>query len=394
MNVALWLTLPTASGYVYVTRHWPIARAEGMTRRFAGGIFRALGIQVGIVGIGALVLIALAPDRFSWHVGALLFVIATCQSFHQALDPIQGAERRRVVAGVLGLLASPIRPFIIAAGFALALDKTALTLLSFHAVATILLAGSASLALVVVLRQKPDVPPHTSVNRAHLSVRSFFRYAGPYFIGVFVAQICTTAERWGLAQRCDTAATALFVQAVALGTAVASSCSSLIMAYYVPIVTQAGAASAQPLQAAWAILKRYVLVSASVMAALILLGIPLAPMATRLFFGSRFMAVEQLLPWTIFGAAMFALGQVLSVFPHCAREVVSPNLNYILSRSLYGALLLFAGSGYLPRAFAMFFAASNTVYALLMAGAAVWLTLRQRRAARIAQVAALKYSVS
>lgn len=378
MNVALWLSLPAASGYVYVSRHWAIARSEGATRRFVTLILKAFGLHVGLIAGGTAAITVIAPERFEWRLALLIFVTATAQALHQSLDPIQNAERRRLVAGLLGLLASPIRPFILAIGIALATHKTAFTLTTLHAAATVLLAGATSAALAMLVRHQASRDAETPATQSQLSFRAFLRYAGPYFLGVVAMQVCTTAERWGLAHRSGGAATAMFVQAAALGTVAASSCGNVIMAYYQPIVAQAAGANPHPIMSAWSVLRRYVTLAGLVLAALVVVVAPLAPWATRILFGPRFSAVEGLLPWAIAAGALFAFGQVLTGFAVCAREVLSPNVAYIASRILYVGLLMFAGSGDLSRSFTISLVISNAVYVILVAASAIWLTARER----------------
>ena len=71
--------------------------------------------------------------------------------------------------------------------------------------------------------------------------------------------MCTSAERWGLARLADTAATALFVQAVGLSTAAAGAATGFVSAYFNPLILQDAAHHADPLQAARVPLRRFLL---------------------------------------------------------------------------------------------------------------------------------------
>ncbi len=367
MNVALWLTLPTASGYVYVARHWPVARAHGAVGRLTTGIFKGLAIQALVIALGAGALRAFG-FRYAAGFGALALVaVSIGQAIIQALEPIQGSERRRVIAGILGLLGTPARQLLLALGFVLLSSHGFAGLLVAQAGYSMFAAAASMGALAILLRRHPDSHPETPVARAQLSIRSFLAYAGPYLAGVVAAQLSTTAERWGLARRADTSATALFVQAVGLSTAAASACTGFLTAYFLPIITQSASTGQRPLASSWATSRKYVALAAAVLGGLVVAGATCAAPATRVLFGDRFQAVEALLPWTLLGAALFAFGQVLAVFPHSAREPVAPNVAYIASRGLYAALLVLSGSSpNLPLTFSKYFAACNALYVVSM----------------------------
>jgi len=91
MNLALWLTLPTASGYAYVVRHWRVAREQRAGWGFTFAIGWGLVIQAGIAAIGVVVYWWLGLGVTFWGSALLLWLICVGQSTNQAFDSVQVA---------------------------------------------------------------------------------------------------------------------------------------------------------------------------------------------------------------------------------------------------------------------------------------------------------------
>lgn len=380
LNLAFWLALPTSGAYVFIGRHWPVARQHGTERRFAAAILRGLGLQALLATAGAGALWALGFHGLSAGAALALAVIATGQAVAQALDPIPASVRRRVLAGVMGLLGNPARQVVLASGFLLFGAAGFSALLATQAAYSAALA-CASLAMLWLVLRAPAAAPSDD----GLSLRGFFRYVIPYVAGVAATQLSATAERWGLADRASTSATALFVQAVGLSTAAAAAGTSFLSSYYLPIIAQASGNQQRPIAAAWPLARKFVALTAALLLALVVFGALLAGPATRLLFGDRFRAVEDLLPWTLCGAACFALGQALTVFSYSARETLSPNVAFIASKAIYVGLLAGATGDALPLRFSRWFALSQALYAAMMLAASTRLILAEAKSSAPSQ---------
>ena len=95
-NLGLWLALPTASVFIYVQRHWPIARERFATRRFASTLFRGLWCQAALAAVGALALWASGVPGVTGKAALALALYCAGQATAQALGSIPGLERRRM----------------------------------------------------------------------------------------------------------------------------------------------------------------------------------------------------------------------------------------------------------------------------------------------------------
>ena len=245
MNLAQWLTLPTGASYLYVWKNWTVARATGQGPGFARAIARGLGWQAIVCALGCLVLRAAGIATGSWLVLAVLGLVAIGQAVNQALDQVQTLERRRVLAGVLGLLATPVRQIALAVGLLLLAHSSSGSLL-----ATQCLYGLATAAFSAWLFRR-SIDSHYSGERSTaamapddlVALPRFLRFSVPILITGIALQAGASAERWGLALRAAPGATALFVQAVAVSTAAASAATLPISTYFTPIISQAAASS-------------------------------------------------------------------------------------------------------------------------------------------------------
>jgi hypothetical protein len=377
LNVALWLILPVSAGYVYVSRHWLIAKRSGQAVSLVRGIAAGIGIEA-LICIGATIVIGVLWPRIL-EGPALLWVcvIAIGQAMYQAIEPIQGAERRRTVAGALNFLASPGRPMLVVAGVACFAPRPGV-LLGGYAAGTWVLAAAAVWALARLMKEGRVAPPLPDDGAERLNLRGFIRYASFYFLGVLAMQAAATAERWGLASKDDTIATALFVQASALATAATAGCVTFIQVYYQPIIAQAAGSSPTPIHAARAPLRDYIARTALVLAGVVGTVFVGSSWLTEHLFGPRFEGVEPLLPWTVLAAALMMLGQALTGVAVAAREVASPNLAYIGSRAVYIlALVGVVSGGNLALRFAITQVAANLLYVLLVSAGAAWLVRRE-----------------
>jgi hypothetical protein len=183
-----------------------------------------------------------------------------------------------------------------------------------------------------------------------------------------VTQLCTTAERWGLARVADTSSTALFVQAVGLSMAGAGAANGFLGTYFYPLIHRGAATGTDPLAGAQVPLRRYLLLSGAVCLAMVLLGVPLAGPASALLFGPRYAEVARLLPWTVGGSAFFACGQALSVRSLVKRDAIGPNVARTVSLLLYAAALVLLPPGAdAALRFSRLYCAAQALYLLLMA---------------------------
>lgn len=377
-NLALWLSLPSAAGYVYVMRHWPLARASGETGRLLRGLWLGVLAQAALACAGAAGFAYLGLASAPGPAFVLLAVAATAQGVSQLLEPVQVAERRRVTVGTLGLLGNPLRQLLLAATAGLTAGGSFAALWTTQTAHAVLLALAALLALRALLSslaaaQGPGGAP--GLTRAGL-----ITFALPYLLTAAFGQVATSAERWGLARIADPAATALFVQGLGLSLAAVSAVAGVLASYYLPIIGQAASAGPLPIRGAAAPIRRYVGLTLATVALAAVTAAAASDLLTPLVFGARFVAVAALLPWTVLGAACFSLGQALSVFAHCARETVSPNAARISSQAVYLGLLALPTGPAPALDFARRYALSSALYALLMAASALWHVRRERGA--------------
>lgn len=377
-NLAQWLSMPAAAGFVYLNHHWPIAREHGDTRRFARGM-----------GVGALLLLPIAV------VGVLLFrafnlvetnsaavliaLLCLGNGAFQIYATIPSTERLRGWSGTLGLLGGTGRPFIQAFGILFFGAAAGLGLLGSAATLQLAAAGVAGYMFWRIFRSTLSAaPPRPAIE---LSLGAFFSYSIPGFFGVLASLLASSVERWGLARSSDVSATALFVQAMGLSLAAAGAIGSVFQSYYYPFATNAAARNmADPLGAAAPILIRFYSILTLSLVSFALVFALFVRQITWLAFGSRFAAVAGLLPWTIVGACLFSLGQALTVALFVARDPLWPNLSRIISQALYAAALLLLPRGSDPAGlFARLFVCGQALY-VAMIGFAIWRRLVARRA--------------
>lgn len=377
-NLAQWLSLPTAAGYIYVVHHWPIAREHGVTQHLVRGIGRGLAVQAALGVLGALAF-GLAMPAVPARAALAIAVLCVSTSVFQALIPIPNTERRRAASGVLGLLGGPARQFALALGVVAFAATSGLALLATSTVFQLAAAGAALAVFVRCYRAarsegRPETP--TSL----ISVRAFLTYSVPGLLAAFAAQIASSAERWGLAKLDDTATIALFVQAMGISLAATGAVTSVLTTYFYPFITGAAARSREdPLGAAEAPLRRFLFATAASQAGLALGAALFVRQITSLAFSARFAGVAELLPWTTLGGALFALGQAMTIVLFTARDALWPNLSRVLSQVLYSGALLALPHGAGPgRSFARYFVVGQMLYVGLV-GWAIFRRLRERR---------------
>jgi O-antigen/teichoic acid export membrane protein len=362
-NLLLWFSLPAASLYVYFMRHWPLARERGVARRLAGRMNLVVAAQAGLAVAGS-VLVAVV-GLASWPFVPLLALIPAAAAIQQLHGQVPALERRRVLAGWLALM-SASRPWFLA-GAVLLPSLSALTLLVLHLACSALETALTLVVLRWLLRgvpEKPVAPPQP----VELGARSMLYFALPYAITAVVAQGAGTAERWGLAAKADTAATALFVQAVGIATAAAGAVCLPLNTYFFPLVSQAVAQNGCSLSCARSSIRRYLVLTACVLAVFVTGLAFLAAPLTSLLLGREYLPVSGLLPWTAVALAFFSMGQALTVVPFASRDPWAPNLALWCAKGLYlVALILTPLMLNAVHQFCVVFAASNLVYLILMA---------------------------
>lgn len=377
INLALWLVMPTASVYAYVWRHWPVAVRQGRGRWLARRMGLGLGGQAALAAAGSVVLAGL----IGWPAVPWLALVCVGFAVSQAFDLIQTLERRRVIAGVLELIRTPLRQIVLALGSLLAVQSGVL-LLRIHAVYGLLAAAfSVAMLLCVLRRERPAAagdPPRD------FSARFILGYSAPYFLTAAFTQLSTTAERWGLARLADTGQTALFVLALGLSTAAVTAVVTPGSLYYQAIISNRAAEGERPLAQALQPILRYALLTAVLLSGLVAGVTLLARPLTALAFGPAFAGIRTLLPWTILGAALFALGQCLVMIPMVRRDTIGPNVTLIASKAVYVGLLFSAGAevGEAALVFARCYALSHVLYVVLMVLACAVQVRRARREER------------
>jgi O-antigen/teichoic acid export membrane protein len=344
VNLAMWLTLPTAGSYMFVWKNWTIARATGRARSFAGSIARGLAWQAGFCVLGCLVLRATGVVYGSWRLLGILGAAALGLAVNQALDQVQALERRRVLAGVLGLLSAPVRQIALAAAALLLVGATGDSLL---AASSLFGLGTATLSAWLFLRTldspymgQRETDPAACVEDL-VAMPRFLRFTLPFLLTSLGAQAATSAERWGLALRATPDATALFVQALGLSLAASTAVSLPFTNYFTPIISQAAAATrSNPLLGARRPAFRYIAFSAVSLSLAALALAVLARPLTGIFFGPRYRGIFELLPWAMAGQCLFALGQAISIVPIMAENTSGAAVAYVASRVAYVAVLL------------------------------------------------------
>ncbi len=378
-NLAQWLSMPAAAGFVYINHHWPIAREHGDTRRFSRAIAFAVALQAGIALAGAVTM------HFSGTAGMEgagpatgVGLLALGTGTYQLLCTLPGAERWRGWSGALSLLGGNARPFAQAFGILLLGTAASAGLLGAAVTLQLVAAGMAATLYVWIFRTTLSADPPRLTSQ--LSFRAFLTYSVPGFFGVLIPQIASSIERWGLARSSDTAATALFVQAMGMSVAVTGAISGIVVNYYYPFATNAAARdTADPLGAAAPILRQFYGVLVTALASVTVLIALFVKPITWIAFGARFASVARLLPWTIVGASLFALGAALTAALFIARDAMWPNLARIISQLAYVAALLLLPRGSDPAGtFAREYAGAQALYTLLIAGA-IWRQLVARR---------------
>lgn len=378
LNLVMWLTLPTISVFVYITRHWAVAREHHAERRFAGGIARGLAVQAGIAAVAVVVLALLDVGLAHWVTAGFLFVATVAMASAQAIEPIQGMERRRVTAGLLTLVGQPGRQLALAfAGLAGVASGSLLLGVqagysSLHALVVI---GAFLWLLHRVRGPEPERPTE------QLGLRAILAYSIPTLLSNGAAQACASAERWGLANLGSPSDTAIFVQAVGLSTAAMNVPIGMLNSYFMPIITQEAARGPEPLRQAARSIRRYLVLSAAVCLLGSLGAALLAQTVTPIFFGARYAGVAGLLPWTTLGAALLAFGQALIIVPYTVRDALWPQVAALASRLVYvAALLLYVPAARPDLAFSRLFAAGNVVLVVLLGAVALaWVAHERRR---------------
>jgi len=377
-NLALWLTLPTATGFVYVTHHWSIAREGGVTTRLMRGLAVGQILQgvIIVVGVGAM---RLTEDLVATtSVAIALGLSALGTALAQAYGPIPAAERRRLLVGFLGLLGGPGRQIALAVGVILLSIGSASGLLWTQSTYLVAI-GAATLGAAIIVHRATRSDGGTSISsRSQISLRAFLAYSAPNLVTVLATQLATTSERWGLARLQDTTATALFVQAIGLASAGTGSLGGVFTGYFYPLVTQAAAKGEDPIGAARKELRHFVGSTSVAMFVTTALGTVLAKPLLPLLFGSRFSGVGDLLPWAVAGAATFTVGQALTVVLFVGREPLWPNVARIVAQVAYAACLIAYRPAVDPALqYVRIYAAGQVLYVVLLLAAIA--ALRRRR---------------
>ncbi len=377
MNLVLWLTLPSLSVFPYFWKHWPVARARRAVRAFLAAIMGVMGLQVilAVAGSGLIFALGLGGAAAATFIG----VTALGTAVNVVPEGVQSLERRRVVAGLLSLLATPGRLAVLAAG-ALLFPVSGLSLIGAQAGFMVLSAALCVGAFLAVLR---ELPPEGSAEQpgAAFTPGYVFRYSAPFFVAGLFQQAAMSAERWGLAALEDPGATARFVLAVGLSTTAVGTAVTALNTYFHPLISQAAARGTDCLSEAVPLIWRYLGLSALVLAALVVCVWAFARPATALLFGPAFQDVALLLPVTTFGYALFALAQCFAFVPMVAGRPVGLNAVVIVSKGAYvAAILLWPRHGDVAWTFSALFAAGNALYLALT----VALARHHTRASRLA----------
>jgi hypothetical protein len=379
-NLAQWLTLPTAGGFIYITHHWPIARAHNVAGPFARAIVRGLAIQAAVIVIGSAMLQWFAPAlKLSSGVTFWLVLLAIGTSVFQALVPIPNAERMRLAAGILNMWGGPLRQFALAAAIGLLAVSTSKQLLTISAAFQLIAAGVAAIIVIRIMQRVHASTNAEPVSTPFLTFKAFLSYTIPGLLGALAGQAATSAERWGLARLDEPATTALFVQAAGISSAATGAIASVFTTYFYPLITQAAAKTTDPLGGAGVQLKRFLALAVLGQVVVVAMASVFARQIGSLAFGARFAGVTELLPWTMLGAALFSIGQALTIVLFTARDAVWPNATRVVSQLAYAAgLILLPHSGNLGTRFAQYFVLGQTLYVALVV-LAIFRVVRQRQ---------------
>ena len=345
MNLAAWLVLPTSSSYLYIWRNWTVARVTGQTRTFSRAIWRGLLSQFAVCALGTVPIGLLGLGRVHWFGLLAVSLTAVGLATNQALDQIQTLERRRGLAGLLGLAATPLRQFALAAAVLVLSQSTGESLLVAQAGYGLVAAGLS----VVLFRKAANAPLSPSVSTRPATAEDaltafprFVRFAAPFLVNAIVLQVAASAERWGLALRAAPDATALFVQATGVALAATGAVALPVNTYFLPIISQAAAQSANdPIGAARKPFKRFIVLNVALMALATVAMSVLAPLVAHVFFGPRYSGVAPLLPWAMAGQSLFAIGQALSLVPVSVDATRGVAAAFALARLTYVAVLVF-----------------------------------------------------
>ena len=379
MNLAGWLTIPTASGYLYIVRHWQEAKAHALGHRFAIAIGKGLAAQGLLAAIGIVVLSAFPFGIGSLWTAIALFLICIGTATNQAFEAIQNMERRRISAGILQLLGNPMRSLALLAGGFILVSPSGQALLGVQAVHSLILGGATLLALGFALKQNVAGanPPSTPKS---LTFPAFIAFASPALIGNILTQAATSAERWGLAKLEEPSLTAIFVLALGLSTAAVGAATGFLSTYFYPLITEAAVGSHRPLRDSIRQSKRYM--GANVIVLTLTAGVVgfSAGRLTPILFGPKYTSVSEVLPWTIVGAALFQMGQTLYIYPFITRDMLGPVVAYSVSRIVYIVALLWRFNGSPVLHFGKLYACGQGLYVALMIGLSLWLFKKESRA--------------
>jgi hypothetical protein len=388
MNLVGWMTLPAAASFTYVCRHWAVARATGLERKYFRAMLSGLGLLTCLAAIGALVFRAL---NLGIGDGATLcaFVI-TCvgQATAQAFVPLFAYSRRRVLAGLMELLGTPARQVTLGLAGLFVVSLAGGSLLRVQAL--YFAASSAGILILaewLVRRSGMPLSPNAPELRKQLGLVPLLSHSVPFLLTGVATQLAGSAERWGLSHRSEPAATALFVQAVGISTAAAGALISFLASYYGPLITDAATKASSPLWGGWPYIRRYVLSGAGVLAVLVATFALGARLLTSLFFGAKYAPVSGLLPWTTLGAAFFSLGQMLFMVPYAVRDSIWPSAIKVGTLVAYAAALVaYPAGGDAALGFSHIYALAQAVYAgLMLVLAVVHIRLARRGSIAIAQ---------
>jgi hypothetical protein len=373
MNLAAWLSVPTASAFVYICRHWAVARDSGRARQYVAWILRGLGLQAVLAVLGALVFHNLSLGGGTWIVVPVLALTCVGQAATQALAPLFGMARHRVIAGVVDLLGTPLRLAALGVTGLVVAGISGDRLFEAQSGYWVLYLVSIVSFLLWILRaaEKRSVTVSTEFGE-QLGLLPLIAHATPFLITAVAAQLASSAERWGLANRANPSATAFFVQAVGLSTAAGGAATNFLATYYGPLITDAAARSSNPMRAAKGLILRYVALTCAMLGALVAAFAIGAGRITALLFGARYAGISPLLPWTVSGAALFGVAQALFMVPYAVRDSLWPNVIKVASLVIYAAVLCFFDfRGDPALTFCKFYASAQGLYLLLMFGLAV-----------------------
>jgi O-antigen/teichoic acid export membrane protein len=286
---------------------------------------------------------------------------------NQALDQVQTLERRRVVAGVLGLLATPVRTLALAVGILVVARGSSGSLLVTQAIY-----GAATAAFTVWLFRRSIHAPYSgqSSDAAEAPTESlsslprFLRFSLPILVTGIALLAGGSAERWGLALRAGPDVTALFVQAVGVSTAAVNAATLPVATYFTPLVSQAAASS--PLDPLGVAKRPAVMYVATTLVAVVVATLALVVFSgplTSVLFGPRFRGIAEFLPWVMLGQSLFALAQAVSIVPITVEATVGVGAAFVGSRAVYLVLLLaFPCGGDCGLWFSKSFALANLLY--------------------------------